>query len=96
MSAGHHDQREDLFNAMDALGRDAIRKLSTPVAPRTTADKHFATLQARAALSGIQLVQSHMERGGVEYIASLHSLTRAFSTLAEVDAWLTRVEGRPA
>lgn len=58
--------------------------------------KYFATLQARAALKGIQLVESHMECGGVELILSWNALTRAFGTLAEVDAWLTRVEGRPA
>ena len=58
--------------------------------------KVFSTLQARAALEGIQLVESHMECGGVEYIASWNALTRAFATLIEVEAWLTRVEGRPA
>lgn len=56
--------------------------------------KYFATLQARAALRGYQLVESHMERGGVEYIVSKDSLTRAFSTLIEVNAWLDRVVGR--
>lgn len=69
-----------------------LRLVGSPAADRKT----FSTMQARAALRGIQLVESHIECGGVEYIASLHSLTRAFSTLTEVDVWLARVEGRPA
>ena len=56
--------------------------------------KVFSTLQARAALGGIQPVESHMECGGVEYIASWNALTRAFATITEVEAWLDRVVGR--
>ncbi|HEY9012038.1 MAG TPA: hypothetical protein VIN06_13565, partial [Devosia sp.] len=51
-----------------------------------SAGKYFATLQARCALRGIQLVESRTERNTVEYIASLHSLTRAFATLGDVEA----------
>ncbi len=58
--------------------------------------KQYATLQARAALRGIVLVKSHTERGEVEYIASLHAMTKAFSSLQELSAWLDRVEGRRA
>ncbi|MBO9685660.1 MAG: hypothetical protein J7598_03525 [Mitsuaria chitosanitabida] len=56
--------------------------------------KYFATLQARAALRGIQLVESHTERGDVEYIASWNARMHALPTLTEVDAWLDRVVGR--
>lgn len=67
-----------------------------PGAESSSQQKQFATLQARAALRGIVLVESHTERGAIEYIASLHSMTKAFSSLAEVDSWLLMVEGRRA
>lgn len=88
-----YDQREQLLELRRPWPGQA-RRLQTAVAPEPR--KVFSTLQARAALRGIQLVESHMECGGVEYIASWNALTRAFATLTEVDAWLTRVEGRPA
>jgi hypothetical protein len=70
----------------------ALRQVdaAAPADPRKAA----STMQARAALRGYQLVESHMECGGVEYIVSKDSLTRAFSTLTEVNAWLDRVVGR--
>jgi len=55
--------------------------------------KRYATLQARAAMRGIVLVESHTERGRPQWIASLHAMTRAFDSLDELDTWLCRVEG---
>lgn len=68
----------------------------TTTAEQAAADqrKLFHTCQARAALRGIVLVESHTERGTVEWIASLHAMTKAFSSLSELDMWLERVEGK--
>lgn len=67
-----------------------------PGAESMSQQKLFATLQARAALRGIVLVESHTETGSVEWIASKHAMTKAFSSLAEVDSWMLMVEGRRA
>ena len=53
-----------------------------------------ALLEVGRQLARIQPVESHMECGGVEYIASWNALTRAFATITEVEAWLDRVVGR--
>lgn len=58
--------------------------------------KQYATLQARAALRGIVLVESHDDCGRPEWLASFHAMTKAFSSLQELSAWLDRVEGRRA
>ena len=104
------DQREQLYELNRLQGRPepqvdevaVVRELlgvTSASGPRLVGEpvndrKAFSTMQARAALRGYQLVESHMERGGVEYIVSKDSLTRAFSTLTEVNAWLDRVVGR--
>lgn len=60
----------------------------------TTDSKSVATAAARAALCGIVLIESTDERGRPEWIVSWNALTKAFSTLTEVETWLDRVEGR--
>lgn len=69
---------------------------STTTAEQAAADqrKLFATCQARAALRGIVLVESHTEQGRSEWISSWHAMVKAFSSLDEVVAWLDRVEGK--
>lgn len=59
---------------------------------RTKADKVFSTLQAKAALAGFQLMRSTDDRGREVFIASQWALTAQFETMAEVGAWLQRVE----
>jgi len=59
--------------------------------------KRASTIQARLALRGYVLVESHTERGEVEWIVSFQSLCKAFASLDELEGWLlTRVEGRRA
>lgn len=56
--------------------------------------KPAATAVARAALRGIVLIESIDERGRPEWIASWNAMVKAFDTLAEVETWLDRVEGK--
>lgn len=58
--------------------------------------KHFTTLQARAALLGIELhaITNDLERQS--FIATQGPITREFLTLGEVDAYLASVEGSEA
>lgn len=56
--------------------------------------KALATCQARAALLGATLHALPDEGGRAEFIVSRWALTKSFSTLTEVEAWLDRVEGR--
>ncbi|WP_457443788.1 hypothetical protein [Roseateles sp. P5_E4] len=56
--------------------------------------KPFATAAARAALRGIVLIESTDERGRPEWIASWNAMVKAFLSLAEVELWLDRVEGK--
>lgn len=71
-----------------------LRGIVPPEFTEAEKQKRFATLQARAALRGIVLLESHDERGRPEWIASLHAMTRAFDSLDQVDSWLDRVEGK--
>jgi hypothetical protein len=59
-------------------------------------DKQFATLQARAALAGVQLLRSTDDRGREVFVASRWALTAQFASLAEVEAWLQRFGGLSA
>lgn len=61
----------------------------------TAADKHAATLAARAALAGVTLHAMRDDRGAREWIACRWHLTRAFSSLAELETWLDRI-GAPS
>ena len=53
--------------------------------------KRLATARARAALRGIALHALDDDRGRTLLVASVDGLTRSFSDLAEVEAWLDQV-----
>ena len=55
--------------------------------------KALATCQARAAMLGVTLHALPDNGGRTEYIATRWALTKSFSELAEVEAWLVRLEG---
>ena len=55
--------------------------------------KRFATLQARAALSGITLHRIEGDLSPVVYIATKWALTRELLDLDVVEQWLDRVTG---
>ena len=57
-----------------------------------SAEKGFATVQARAALHGIALHQIESDYGRTMFVATIWALTRAFESLGDVDAWLQGVE----
>ena len=63
---------------------------SSPAAP----DKRLATCVARCALLGITLQAADDDAGRPLYVANLQALTRQFASLADVEAWLDKVEGR--
>ncbi|MFG6428412.1 hypothetical protein [Roseateles sp. LYH14W] len=56
--------------------------------------KALATCKARAALLGATLHALPDDAGRSEFIVSRWHLTKSFATLAEVEAWLDRVEGK--
>ncbi len=51
--------------------------------------KRFSTLQARAALMQVALVQTTNDREQPLFVVSRWALTKSFSSLDEVEAWLT-------
>ena len=59
----------------------------------STADKLFATLQARCALAEVTLHQLENDHGDVVYIVSRWALTRELTGLDAVASWLDRVVG---
>jgi hypothetical protein len=56
--------------------------------------KLFATLQARAALAGVELVRSTDDHGREVFVASRWALTAQFASLSEVETWLQGFGGR--
>lgn len=70
--------------------------MTTATAPLLdeAARKRVATAQARAALRGMTLCCIEGDDGRPLFIASFHALTRSFTDLAEVEAWLERVDSR--
>lgn len=62
----------------------------------TTDPKTIATLQARAALIGVQLVLSVDEHGRQVFIGSQWGMTRELDTVEAVEAFLLRVGGSKA
>ncbi|TAK75609.1 MAG: hypothetical protein EPO12_18275 [Aquabacterium sp.] len=62
----------------------------------TTDPKTLATLQARAALIGVQLVLSVDERGRQVFIASRWGLTKELDSVEAVEAFMLRVGGSRA
>lgn len=57
--------------------------------------KRFATLRAKAALSGVTLFCIEGDLQPVVYIATRWAMTKQLDDLGEVEAWLGRVTGRP-
>lgn len=57
-------------------------------------EKRLSTLVARAALVGVVVHQIDSDFGGEEFVASRWALTKAFSTMDALEAWLDRVTGR--
>lgn len=55
--------------------------------------KRLSTAKARAALAGVELSVIEGDTGRLELVATRWSLTKRFSDLAEVEAWLDRVAG---
>lgn len=66
--------------------------MSTTSAAETDA-KRIATATAQAALRGITVHQLQDDRGRPEFVVSWHALTRSFSEIGDVEAWLDRFEG---
>jgi hypothetical protein len=56
-------------------------------------DKAFATLQAKAALQGVQLVRSTDEHNRETFIASRWAMCRELASADEVEALLLRMSG---
>lgn len=58
--------------------------------------KRLSTLVARGAIVGVIVHRIESDFGGVEYIATKWALTKSFSNMDALDAWLTLVTGKPA
>lgn len=56
--------------------------------------KALNTIRARCALLGIVLATTEDDRGRSLFVVSRWAMTRAFSSLAEVESWLVGIEGR--
>lgn len=56
--------------------------------------KRFSSLQARAALAGVELQASRTDAEQWTFIASAGALTQELSTLDDVEAWLTRLSAQ--
>ena len=59
----------------------------------STADKQFATLQARCALAEVALHQLENDHGQKVYVVSRWALTHELQDLDAVASWLDRVTG---
>jgi hypothetical protein len=58
--------------------------------------KRLATLTARAALAGVTVTHLEGDLKPHVYIVSRWSLTREFTSLNDLEAWIDLVSGRPA
>lgn len=58
--------------------------------------KREATLIARAALVGVTVYRSTTEAGATEWVCSRWALTRAFSSLDDLEKWVDMVSGQRA
>lgn len=56
--------------------------------------KTLNTIRARCALLGIVLAVTEDDHGQPLYVATRWAMTRAFSSLTEVEGWLVGIEGR--
>ncbi len=59
-------------------------------------DKAFATLQAKAALQGVQLIRSTDEHNRETFLASKWAMCRELASADEVEALLKRMSGASA
>lgn len=55
--------------------------------------KALDTLRARCALLGIVLAITENDHGRPLYVATRWAMTKTFSSLEEVGAWLSEIEG---
>lgn len=76
------------------MPRGLLLRLPAALASRSDQAKARETLRARCALKGIVLQVSADDRGRPEYIVTQGAWTRAFSTTAELEGWVDRVEGK--
>lgn len=56
-------------------------------------DKRFATLRARAALSGVTLYAIEGDFGKTIYVVSRWALTKQLDSMDAAEAWLDQVTG---
>lgn len=71
-----------------------VTRLAVGPLPAPPADeKRFATLQAQAALVGVQLHRIDGDDGRPSYIATKWAMTASFGSLDETAAWLRRFAG---
>lgn len=56
-------------------------------------EKRLATAKARAALAGVELHTITDDRGAPLYCCVKWAMVASFTDLADVEAWLDRVEG---
>lgn len=55
--------------------------------------KDLENLRARAALAGVELRATQDETGGLRYSGVKWAETASFTSLADVEAWLDRIDG---
>ena len=58
-----------------------------------SAEKRLATLRAKCALAGVQLLAAEDDRGAPTFICTKWACTASMSTLDEVEQWLERFAG---
>lgn len=56
--------------------------------------KRLSTLIARAALVGVIVSRVESDWAGEEFIATKWALTKTFSSMDGLEAWLDRVDGK--
>lgn len=79
-------------NTRGAGGAKGSRRNTDTAANSTDAAKVFANLQARAALAGHEL---HRSPSGAGFYVSRWGMTRYFPTLAQVQAFIAQIGGKP-
>jgi len=80
---GQADRSRHLEGRGPCYGRSAAEPARAP--------KEWVTAQALATIAGFVAVLSKNDAGRPELIVSRWASTRAFDSLAELDAWLVRV-----
>lgn len=97
------DERTQLPPRDESPGRPAGHSGSSPTnAPRVGRPsacrddaKRLATLVARAAMAGVTVHRIESDFGGEEFIATKWALTKSFSSMDALQAWMDRVSGAP-